>query len=81
MSSRFSCWLRLTAGSGLILIVWLVLLPAIGRQPQIQSRIDFLNEQGIDPSAMYYTDLEVMSEVEERVTTLQKEHPDAFWQP
>lgn len=39
-------------------LVWLVVLPAIQAHPAVQSRIDFQEQRGIDPSAMFYTDVD-----------------------
>ena len=43
--------------------VWLVVLPAIGRLPAVRETNQWLDAQGIDPSAMYYTELEVMPKI------------------
>ncbi|MCC9656791.1 hypothetical protein [Rhodopirellula halodulae] len=48
---------------GLLAIVWLILLPAYARQPKMQAHLHWLDEEGIDPSAMYYTELEVMEDI------------------
>lgn len=37
-------------------VLWLVILPAIASLPAVQSRIEFNEERGIDPAAMFYTD-------------------------
>ncbi|MFG0290656.1 MAG: hypothetical protein ACF8CQ_20950 [Rhodopirellula sp. JB044] len=44
-------------------IVWLVLLPAYARQPKMQRHLRWLDEKGIDPSAMYYTELDIMDDI------------------
>ena len=51
--------------------VWLVLLPACARQEAISQRLKWLDQQGIDPSAMYYTELEVMEDILQRHRTRQ----------
>lgn len=48
---------------GLLSIVWLVILPAYARQPKMRQHLRWLDDQGIDPSAMYYTELEVMEDI------------------
>lgn len=40
--------------------VWLVLLPAVSRIPSIAEERARQRAQGIDPSAMYYTELEMI---------------------
>ena len=37
--------------------VWCSLLPRIAQAPAIKQWIEPLREQGIDPSALYYTDV------------------------
>ena len=44
-------------------IIWLVILPAYARQPKMRDHLQWLDDQGIDPSAMYYTELEVMEDI------------------
>ncbi|GAB5512919.1 hypothetical protein [Rhodopirellula baltica] len=47
----------------LLSIVWLVILPAYSRQPKMRQHLRWLDDRGIDPSAMYYTELEVMEDI------------------
>lgn len=46
-----------------ICVMWLVVLPWTARQPHVRQRIDFLDERGIDPSAMFYTELKAMDAI------------------
>ena len=62
-----------------VLVVWLFVLPWIASRPSIRSRIDDLNRQGIDPAALYYTDLEAMHRLESDVEAIRRAHPRAFW--
>ncbi|WDQ17846.1 hypothetical protein [Rhodopirellula sp. P2] len=65
MSSRQRCY-RIGGLAGLIAllsIIWLVVLPAYARQPEMRQHLKWLDDQGIDPSAMYYTELDVMDEI------------------
>ena len=55
--------LRLAAWASAIAAVWLVALPWLARQPAIDARIRRLDAQGIDPSAMYYTELDMMQPI------------------
>jgi hypothetical protein len=50
-----------------VAIVWLGILPFIGRQPRIRSYISRNERLGIDPSAKFYTELPAMPELLERV--------------
>jgi len=43
--------------------VWLVWLPAQANRPAMNRHLQWLDDQGIDPSAMYYTELDVMQEI------------------
>jgi hypothetical protein len=47
----------------LISVVWLVLLPRYARQPAMRNHLQWLDDQKIDPSAMYYTELEAMEQI------------------
>ncbi|EMI18831.1 signal peptide protein [Rhodopirellula maiorica SM1] len=68
------------AGSIAVLgIIWMVILPAYARQPQMRQHLKWLDDQGIDPSAMYYTELAVMEEIlaKQRQAELRRtRHPD-----
>ncbi|MDM4015476.1 hypothetical protein [Roseiconus lacunae] len=58
----------------MLAIVWLVVLPAYSRQPQMRRHLHWLDERGIDPSAMYYTELPVMERLlaEQRLDQLRR---------
>lgn len=47
--------------------IWLVILPWIARQPQMATHLQWLEEQGIDGGAMFYTELEAMEPILERL--------------
>ena len=74
-------WIRLAVGSTAILVLWLAVLPRIADQPAVRRHIEFLEQQQIDPSVMFYTELEPMAEVRSRVTRIRRDHPEPFWQP
>ena len=52
---------KLLAMSALMAIIWLVMLPRISRIQSIRTMIDSQQAAGIDPSAMFYSDLEHLS--------------------
>lgn len=54
---------RLLTSVALIALGWLAILPWIAAQPQMKAHLDWLEAEKIDPSAMYYTELEVMEEI------------------
>ncbi|SMP43730.1 hypothetical protein SAMN06265222_101982 [Neorhodopirellula lusitana] len=66
--------LALFASTVGLAVIWLVVLPAFAKQPAMNQHLNWLNEQGIDPSAMYYTELEVMEEIlqRQRIKELQR---------
>ncbi len=47
--------------------VWLVALPWIARQPRMAEHLQWLEDQGIDGGAMYYTELEAMQPILEKL--------------
>lgn len=50
-----------------VALVWCLVLPWISARPTVQQRLDFLDRQKIDPSAMYYTELEAMDAILDRI--------------
>lgn len=40
--------------------LWCIVLPWIAAQPRMKRQLDFLDDRGIDPSAMFYTELDAM---------------------
>lgn len=65
--SRTRRWLRLTGCLTAIAVIWLYLLPALSRQPGATARLRWLERQGIDPSAMFYTELPLMDELLKKI--------------
>lgn len=60
-------WLRLCAGIVTMSILWLLVLPWIARRPSVEDRLRFLEERSIDPSAMFYTELDAMDPILEKL--------------
>ena len=80
-ASPFSSgWVQLVVGLGAILVLWLAVLPRIADQPPVRRHIEFLEQRQIDPSAMFYTELEPMDEIRARMTQIRRRHPAPFWQ-
>lgn len=52
-------WVKLTTSMVLVALVWFALLPSVSRIPSVKQRLDWLDAQGIDPSAMFYTELDL----------------------
>lgn len=59
--------MKLAVALAAVAAVWLVLLPQTAQRPAMQSHIQWLDDQGVDPSAMYYTELEMMQPLLERM--------------
>jgi ketopantoate reductase len=64
---------------GALLAIWGIVLPSLINQPAVATRIIELEMKGIDPSAMYYTDLEIAEEISYRVENMVSENPDLLW--
>jgi hypothetical protein len=77
--SRVRQWLTLVACVCLILLVWLVILPAAGRTELLSRRIQFLESRGIDPSARFYTDQEAGWRNAKTMELKVQQLPAAFW--
>lgn len=63
MNHRSRSLLKLAACLTVVALVWCVLLPRLSRQPRVERRLDWLAAERIDPSAMYYTELDRMPEL------------------
>lgn len=55
--------LKLTAALAMLAAVWLVALPWAAARPRMAAHLEWLDEEKIDPSAMYYTELEMMQPI------------------
>lgn len=76
---RLRQWgLLLTIGLG-IAGVWLGWLPTLARHPAIQQRQATFEARGIDPAAMFCTELELLDSPHNRLRQWQRESPDALW--
>lgn len=71
--------LRFVAWTATLLVVWLVILPSIGRLTSVREHVARLEAARIDPSAMYYTELEMMNDVRESVHDFHRRHPSGLW--
>ena len=49
---------RLAVATAILLVVWLVILPWVGRRPAIDRHVWAMEKGGINPAAMFYTELE-----------------------
>ena len=60
-------------------MVWGVVLPWVGSRPHVAARIQREEAQGINPSAMFYTELDALKPLVRRVDRAREAHPEAFW--
>ena len=72
-------WSSLCVGILSIVTIWILVLPWIGSRPSVRMQIEYLDRDGVDPTALYYTDLEAMERVESDIAAISQSHPDAFW--
>jgi len=72
-------WTSLVLATLGIAVIWTTVLPRLESHPVVRSRIDHLQRHGIDPAAMFYTDLERMSAWEADVAAARARTPEAFW--
>lgn len=47
--------------------IWLVVLPMVAKERRTAAYLHWLDERGIDPSAMYYTELDAMKPILDRL--------------
>ncbi len=50
--------LRLAFATAILAVVWLVVLPSIGRYPAVERHVRLMESRDVNPSAMVYTELE-----------------------
>lgn len=74
-------WGSLCAATALIVLVWMVVLPSLAEHPDLKARIRFLDERGIDPAAMFYTELDCLEDVLDRLDHYHRKHAGALWIP
>ncbi len=79
--SRFLGLAQLTGSLCVIGFLWLVYFPWLADQPAMNQRIKEREELGIDLGSMFYTDLEVMTEIEADLAFRKEKLPDALWNP
>jgi hypothetical protein len=70
---------RLAASIAAVVVVWCGLLPWVAAWPDVAHRLQELDAQGIDPSAMYYSELPAMDGVMADLDHIHRADPEAFW--
>ena len=74
-------WLSLGICSSAVALIWLIVLPALSRGLGLQTEIHDRQIRGIDATAMFYTDLDLMDDVLKRIDQFHRTHPAALWLP
>lgn len=64
---RRTQYVRLGMITVLMSVIWLQVLPWMATQPDMAAHLQQLDEQGIDPSAMFYTELDAMEPILRRL--------------
>lgn len=67
-----SGWRKLALCCCAIGAVWLLVLPWMAQRSATRQRIDWLRDRQIDPSAMYYTELDAMRPILRRLNDRQR---------
>lgn len=62
-------------------LLWMKVLPLIGRQDSVAEHIERQEQLGIDPSAMFYSELEIAERVARKSKRIHERHSDNFWHP
>ncbi len=73
--------LVLAVFSAVLSAIWLVWLPQLAQDPQVQAEMQAREEQGIDAAAMFYSDLPAVDNAEDRLEQLKVKDPALFWSP
>ena len=81
IKSKAKGYCQLSASLLVIGVLWLGLFPWLARQPAFQKQIEAREKQGLDLGAMFYTDLEIMGDVEANLESFREKHPNALWNP
>jgi hypothetical protein len=64
---------------GLLLILWLVVLPWISTRPAVRQWSDFLDANGVNPNAKFFTDQQAGFVSSRQVMQQMSKHPETFW--
>ncbi|MGC1272298.1 MAG: hypothetical protein WBC44_01220 [Planctomycetaceae bacterium] len=64
-----------------VAVVWLIVLPRLGEVPAVREQIEANEALGINPGAMYYTELEAMPRIIDEVDRTRESASEAFWEP
>ena len=60
-------------------LIWGFFLPWLGEQESIKNHIESMEAKGIDPAAMFYTDIDAMEQIDQDLQEIHTHHPQTFW--
>lgn len=72
-------WAKFAIAIVVLGFVWLILLPLVGAVPRVSKHVANQKRLGIDPSALFYTELEIASGIAHHVERLHDSHAARFW--
>lgn len=78
LSSRF---VRISVAISILSLTWLVILPGLTDLSPIRDHILRMESASIDPSAMFYTELDGLAEAEGRLRRIEAANPGWLWDP
>lgn len=78
-TSSWGRWSKLAGSLIAVSAIWLVGLPWLGSVSVVAEHIENQERQGIDPSAMFYSELEILPPVVHRIERLHKTNREDFW--
>lgn len=59
--------IRLATISAVAAVIWMLVLPLLSTLPQVAAHLQWLEDQRVDPSAMYYTEVDALKPVLQRL--------------
>jgi hypothetical protein len=74
-----SSWRRLVVCAITMLLLWTQLLPRLEKYGVVRTFIERMQEQGINPSAVYYTEHPASHDWERTIRERIGRNPNAFW--
>lgn len=81
MNKRLVGAYRFSSVSLVIVVIWLLVLPALGHLTSVRKRIDGNHAAGINPTAVFYTDHPAMADIERRIDAKVNAPSAWFWKP
>lgn len=77
--SRLHTWRGLLIALLIVASLWGILLPWLSQRAVIADHIELQRHHGIDPSAMYYSELETLPPIVHRLEKLHTTNHDELW--